>query len=496
MTRIERIIIISLFSVLLIQCAQDNSAPDTKLADSWVRSTIDSVTRENNVVLLSIAINRDRQTRYFQPFGTSKEITSSKIDERTAFPVANLSKMFTGIILNNLIEEEELDTERSIGSYLEDVLSDEAKEGYDNVLLSNLIRHRSGITDQLRVNNPTVPEVGREYSVEQLIEDLNQLEMGPDDHPFQYSNFGYEILGYICEKVSGKSFAELLNEYVIHEYDLSGTGVQPSEDQLLNWTRFQEGPHIPLGGTTNPARGIYSSLADLALLQNIQIRSYQDYFERGMTTPLILTERAYSTRIANWRYGMGFIQIQNEDNKYLGYYRNNDGYSSVYLFSAYPNVGITILSTDGGPWLGQLALDLLDGLVDEDKMNQPKIRSLAWTMFSIIDTEGIREGLDWFEENKQSPRFEHIEREVNSIGYRLLREGNVKESIEVFKQNVKDFPESSNVYDSLGEAYLEDGDEELAIVNYQKSLDMDRDNSRAKRVLRRLKNKDDSDDGE
>jgi len=42
------------------------------------------------------------------------------------------------------------------------------------------------------------------------------------------------------------------------------------------------------------------------------------------------------------------------------------------------------------------------------------------------------------------------------------------DAIQVFKLNVEDHPQSSNVYDSLGEAYLVDGDKALAIANYQR----------------------------
>jgi tetratricopeptide (TPR) repeat protein len=68
----------------------------------------------------------------------------------------------------------------------------------------------------------------------------------------------------------------------------------------------------------------------------------------------------------------------------------------------------------------------------------------------------------------------------------LLNSDKVPEAIEVFKLNVEAFPKSGNVYDSLGEAYLVDGNEKLAIENYKKSLEIDPTNTNAKNVLKKL----------
>ena len=78
------------------------------------------------------------------------------------------------------------------------------------------------------------------------------------------------------------------------------------------------------------------------------------------------------------------------------------------------------------------------------------------------------------------------EEQVNSIGYRLLAKKRNAEAIEMFKMNVEDHPKSSNVYDSLGEAYMINGDKKAAIENYKKSLELDPSNGNAREMLRRL----------
>ncbi len=79
------------------------------------------------------------------------------------------------------------------------------------------------------------------------------------------------------------------------------------------------------------------------------------------------------------------------------------------------------------------------------------------------------------------------EKNFNSLGYAEMRDKNFDLAINFFKINAELYPESSNVYDSLGEAYMRKGDTVQAISNFEKSLEIDSANSRAKRYLKRLK---------
>ncbi len=61
---------------------------------------------------------------------------------------------------------------------------------------------------------------------------------------------------------------------------------------------------------------------------------------------------------------------------------------------------------------------------------------------------------------------------LNSIGYQLLQSGKKDEAIEVFRKNTENYPDSSNVFDSLAEAYEKFGDKKRAKENYQKAYDL------------------------
>lgn len=76
---------------------------------------------------------------------------------------------------------------------------------------------------------------------------------------------------------------------------------------------------------------------------------------------------------------------------------------------------------------------------------------------------------------------------INQVGYTLLREKKFDPAIALFKLNTEFYPNSSNVYDSLGEAYMLKGDKELAIANFQRSLNLDPGNVNAVQMINKLK---------
>ena len=79
------------------------------------------------------------------------------------------------------------------------------------------------------------------------------------------------------------------------------------------------------------------------------------------------------------------------------------------------------------------------------------------------------------------------ENTLNKIGYIELRAKNYSKAINIFKINVALYPTSSNVYDSLADAYMKSGDTLQATENYEKSLKLDSGNRRAKMHLEKIK---------
>ena len=78
--------------------------------------------------------------------------------------------------------------------------------------------------------------------------------------------------------------------------------------------------------------------------------------------------------------------------------------------------------------------------------------------------------------------------EINALGYQYLGEMKNEMAVAIFRFNTEKFPGSSNVWDSLGEAYMNSGEDELAIKNYKKSLQLDPGNKNAERMIEKIQN--------
>ena len=126
--------------------------------------------------------------------------------------------------------------------------------------------------------------------------------------------------------------------------------------------------------------------------------------------------------------------------------------------------------------------------IKEIKYNYRKIdgnEKLPSEYFDAKEYDKAREGyLTIQKSDSLSPIIN--ERHLNNLGYVEIRKKNYDEAVEIFAINVALYPNSSNVYDSYGEALFHIGDTIAAITNFKKSLTMDSGNRNAKRYLERL----------
>jgi tetratricopeptide (TPR) repeat protein len=111
-------------------------------------------------------------------------------------------------------------------------------------------------------------------------------------------------------------------------------------------------------------------------------------------------------------------------------------------------------------------------------------------LLRVVESQGVEKAVERFHQMKSQfrkiYRYDVSEGEINTLGYMLLRDDKTEEAIEIFKLNVSEHPEAWNVYDSLGEAYMKQGQKELAIENYQKSLELNPSNKNGKEMLKKL----------
>ena len=116
-------------------------------------------------------------------------------------------------------------------------------------------------------------------------------------------------------------------------------------------------------------------------------------------------------------------------------------------------------------------------------------KSIAQTLSETIAAGGIDRAIQQYHEVKAaSPAaYNFNEDELNNLGYQLVRDHKFDQAIRIFQLNVEAYPQSGNVYDSLGEGYMDAGNKAQAIVNYQRSLQLNPKNTGAVKMLQLLK---------
>ncbi|MEO6812974.1 MAG: tetratricopeptide repeat protein [Ginsengibacter sp.] len=103
-----------------------------------------------------------------------------------------------------------------------------------------------------------------------------------------------------------------------------------------------------------------------------------------------------------------------------------------------------------------------------------------WKLFSSITQDA---------ESFDPSNPQNIENSMNTAGYELMNAKRLNDAIEVFKLNVKLFPDSWNTYDSLGEALALSGDKDGAIADYEKSVSLNPKNDNGIKALKKLREK-------
>ena len=160
------------------------------------------------------------------------------------------------------------------------------------------------------------------------------------------------------------------------------------------------------------------------------------------------------------------LQSPNEDGGWLDEYNKN----TIY-FDKDNSGTVTALKVDAANSFtkGELASNVLEEMIRENGIES------AMQEYHVLKLES-------------DPKLIFSERSLNLLGYKFLNEGKYNEAIKIFEMNVADYPESFNVYDSLGEAYMKAGNKEEAIRNYQKSLELNPENENAKKLLGEINN--------
>lgn len=408
----------------------------------------------------------------------------------TKFRLGSITKQFTALLIVKLAEEGKIKLDVPITTYLPDY----PKENGDKITIHQLLTHSSGIPNYTdsptffkdKSRNPSTPE--------DFVKTFSALPLDfTPGEKFNYSNSGYFLLGYIIEKISGKTYEQYLQEIIFTPLKMVNTGYDHSDVILKNRAAGYEkrgkktvnASYIDMS-LPYAAGSLYSTVEDLYL------------WDQALYTNKLLSEKSmdllFKPYISAGRafYGYGWF-VEDVDNgekgklKTVGHGGGINGFNTIISRIPADKNLVILLNNTGGTVLGEMN-DGIRSILYNKPFNQPK-RSLAFELLEVFTDNGTTAGLNTYKKLKNDATYSTVENDMNRAGYQLLQTGKKKEAIEVFKINAENFPKSGNVYDSLGEAYLADGNKQLAIENYKKSVELDPGNEGGKKVLAEISKK-------
>jgi tetratricopeptide (TPR) repeat protein len=184
--------------------------------------------------------------------------------------------------------------------------------------------------------------------------------------------------------------------------------------------------------------------------------------------------------------GLGFF-LDKQNPGQFGHNGADEGFQALLTMNVETGKGIVIMAnSDNGISVGG---QLLRSVAREYSWNYKLGDDVTVELYLVALAKGSSAALERYDEIKKanSPDHKIDEETLNSLGYRLLSAGKTSEAITVLQRNAQEYQQSGNVYDSLGEAYMKAGEKELAIQNYEKSLQLDPKNMNAVEMLKKLK---------
>ena len=186
-------------------------------------------------------------------------------------------------------------------------------------------------------------------------------------------------------------------------------------------------------------------------------------------------------------YGFGWNIAVESGNKYLWHQGNNAGFRAFIGRRLADRVTIIMLTNKGNSKRLDISAAIQNILAGKPYV-LPK-RSGAEELYRIIHDSGIQSAMNTYKDlkNRKSPDFDLGETELNTLGYQLLyADKRVSDAIAIFKLNAIEHPISSNAFDSLGEAYRQNGERNLAIMSYQTAVILDPTNGHAAAMLKEM----------
>jgi D-alanyl-D-alanine carboxypeptidase len=231
----------TLFALLMIgalfSAGQEQTLDKTKLDQFFDRLA------EKNKAMGILAIAKDGNVVYTRAIGYS-QINGTEKKPLTAanrFRIGSITKMFTAAMILQLVEEGKLKLTDTLYKFFPQV------PNARKITIVQILWHRSGIPnvrrDQNAQGNVNMIPVTKDEMLALIVKTTPDFE---PDTKHSYSNSGYQLLGLILEKVTGKPYGEVLRERITSKIGLANTylatgSIDVSKNEALTYMNFGDG---------------------------------------------------------------------------------------------------------------------------------------------------------------------------------------------------------------------------------------------------------------
>lgn len=326
----------------MTQVSADNKLKSKR--DSTVQHAVLNFMKDSSRVGLSVGI-LDNGNEYIYNYGEVVKGSKKKPTKNTIYEIGSITKTFTALLIAHAINDHKLDINEDIRKYLPGKYPNIQYPGPHGgpLKLGYLISHTSQLPFSVPKEDVTV------FTREDFLNELHKIKLDTlRPFTYRYSNFGYEILGYILETIYHKPYEELVKQLITDPLKMTMTKVTYSASEKINLCKGYDihKTEMPRIQNSFPAEKIFPSAGSISST----ITDMLKYIKYQMAEKDIIVKMTH--RITY--FGEDAIGFQWDIGKtwdWNYYIRGNGGtkgYSSFCVMYPDYNIGIILLSNQAG----------------------------------------------------------------------------------------------------------------------------------------------------
>lgn len=288
----------------------------------------------NNKFMGSVAIRENGNVIFAKAYGFADVETNKKLDENTKLKIGSITKTFTSTMIMQLIDEKKLTLDTKLSKFYPKI------PNADKITIHLMLHHRTGIPDFLNDD----PNVAEYIYVENKREDLIKRIEGytsafEPNSQFKYSNSNYNLLGYILEDITKKTYTENLNTRIVKKLGLKNTSFPEKVDISKN-----EGYSFIFSGTTWEKMPEWSSSLAFSAGAIMSTPNDLNVFLNGLFDGKLVSAAALEQMKAmEDTYGKGLIIAPFDGKKFYGHTGGIENFRAAAGYLPEGNIGFSII---------------------------------------------------------------------------------------------------------------------------------------------------------